>query len=102
MHNTIKTLKQHKFVEVVKIGKANAYMVNSNVFSKDVNRKKEKFAVFDATVVASMSEQDKKYQENWKGIKLKNVPIMKKDECLVDLNIGNFNYEGATSSNIHE
>ena len=49
-----------------------------------------------------MSEQDKKYQENWKGIKLKNVPIMQKDECLVDLNIGNFKYEGATNSNIHE
>ena len=56
VHNAIKALKQHNFIEVVKIGTANAYKVNSNVFWQDANRRKDKFAVFDATVVVSMSK----------------------------------------------
>ena len=77
IHNAIKALKKNKFVEVIKVGTANAYVVNANVFWQDNHDKKGKTAVFNATVVASMDEQEEEYKENWKGIKLKSVPILK-------------------------
>lgn len=69
----VKTLKESKFLQVVKIGSANAYVVNSKVFwQAGVNGK---FAVFNATVVASGDEQTKNYIENWQNVKLKHVPM---------------------------
>lgn len=48
-------------------------------FGKMIIAKKTKFAIFDATVVASLDEQDKQYKENWEGIKLKSVPILQSE-----------------------
>lgn len=70
----IKTLKDTRFLQVVKIGSANAYIINSKVFwQSGVNGK---YATFNATVVASGKEQEKNYIENWEGVKLKHVPLL--------------------------
>jgi len=70
----VKTLKDSMFLQVVKIGSANAYVINSKVFwQSGVNGK---FAVFNATVVASGAEQTKNYIENWQNVKLKHVPMI--------------------------
>lgn len=70
----IKELKKAKFIQVVKIGTANAYVINSKVFwQSGVNGK---YAVFSATVVASGEEQEKNYIENWEGVNLKQIPMI--------------------------
>lgn len=79
VHRAIKVLREEQFIEIIKIGTANAYVVNANVFWQDDHSKKTKFAIFDATVVASLEEQDKQYKENWDGIKLKSVPILQSE-----------------------
>lgn len=76
VHRAIKVLREERFIEVIKIGTANAYVVNANVFWQDDHEKKNKFAIFDATVVASLDEQDQEYQENWDGIKIKSIPVL--------------------------
>lgn len=77
----IKDLREAKFINVVKIGNANAYVVNSNVFWSTDNAIKEKFAIFTATVVASGSEQDEDF-EDWSNVKLKQIPIIYPGEQL--------------------
>lgn len=84
VHRAIKVLKEERFIDVIKIGTANAYVVNANVFWQDDHDRKTKFAIFDATVVASIDEQEKGYEENWKGIKLKSVPILKDEIPLLN------------------
>ena len=70
----IRTLKDSQFIQVVKIGTANAYVINSKVFwQSGVNGK---YPTFNATVVASGDEQEKNYIENWEGVKLKHVPLL--------------------------
>lgn len=71
----IKDLRESKFINVVKVGNVNAYVVNSNVFWSTDNSIKEKFAMFSATVVASSSEQDEDF-EDWSDVKLKQIPIL--------------------------
>lgn len=69
----IKTLKDSQFIQIVKIGTANAYIINSKVFwQSGVNGK---YATFNATIVASGDEQEKDYIENWDGVKLKHIPL---------------------------
>lgn len=87
IHNAIAALKKHHFLEVIKIGTSNAYVVNSNVFWQNQHDKKELYAVFDATVYASMDEQEEEYKENWKGIKLKSVPILNNEIPVEPINI---------------
>lgn len=89
VHRAIKVLREENFIEVIKIGTANAYVVNANVFWQDDHSKKSKFAIFDATVVASLDEQDKQYQENWKGIKLKSVPILQNEIPIEGIEVNN-------------
>lgn len=76
IHKAVSALKKHKYVEILKSGAANIYIVNSNVFWQTDNKTKEKFSTFDATVYATLDEQDKSYQENWKDVKLKSVPVI--------------------------
>lgn len=71
----IKVLREQNFINIVKVGSANAYVINSNVFWSTDNVIKEKFAIFTATVYASASEQDEDY-ENWSNVKLKQIPIV--------------------------
>lgn len=74
--SAIKALKKHSFINIIKSGAANIYIVNSNVFWQSDNKTKQKFSIFDATVYATLDEQEKDYQENWEGVKLKSVPVV--------------------------
>lgn len=70
-----KFLKDHQYVQVVKIGTTNTYVVNERIaFAGSVGQRK---AVFSSTVVAHESEQD----EGWENVtKLKAIPIIYGDE----------------------
>lgn len=76
----IAALKESKFLDVIKVGTANAYIINSNVFWQDNALLKDKAAIFTATVIASGEEQDKKYFEDWENVKLKQLPLLMDDD----------------------
>jgi hypothetical protein len=70
-----KHLADHAYVQIVKIGNTNTYVVNEQVaFAGSVGQRK---AVFSATVVAHECEQE----EGWDQVKkLKAIPIIYEDE----------------------
>jgi uncharacterized membrane protein len=51
LYKAIKYLKNHNWIEVIKVGTANAYIINSRVFWQSYGDKK--LSVFHATIVAS-------------------------------------------------
>jgi len=71
----IKHLSDHHYVQIVKIGTTNTYVVNEQVaFAGSPGQRK---AVFSATVVAHECEQE----EGWDEVKkLKAVPVIYEDE----------------------
>ncbi|OLP08974.1 hypothetical protein AGG97_34610 [Klebsiella michiganensis] len=73
-----KHLVDHAFVQVIKTGNTNCYVVNEQVaFAGSPGQRK---AVFSTTVVAHECEQD----EGWAEVKkLKSVPIIYGDERIV-------------------
>lgn len=73
-----KHLKDKNYVQVVKIGSSNTYVVNEQVaFAGNVGQRK---AVFSATVVAHECDQ----QEDWNTVKkLKAVPVIYEDERVI-------------------
>ena len=66
-----KFLKDHQYVQVVKIGTTNTYVVNEKIaFAGSAGQRK---AVFSSTIVAHESEQE----EGWDEVKkLKTVPVI--------------------------
>lgn len=70
-----KHLAEHAYVQIVKIGNTNTYVVNEQVaFAGSVGQRK---AVFSATVVAHECEQE----EGWDQVKkLKAIPVIYDDE----------------------
>lgn len=74
----IKTLKEDRWVEAVKVGSATAYCVNAKVFWQAA-RNQKKYAMFQATVVASESEQDSDFH-NLSKKDIKNIPFIDKDD----------------------
>ncbi|EIH8589668.1 plasmid replication initiator-like protein [Escherichia coli] len=74
----IKHLADHQYVDIVKIGTTNTYVVNERVaFAGSAGQRK---AVFSATVVAHECEQD----EGWDKVKkLKAVPVIYDDERVI-------------------
>lgn len=74
----IKRLRDERWIQVVKVGTANAYVLNNVVFWSDYAYRR--YATFSATIVASQDEQ----VENWEGIQLKYFPFVIRD----DLNEG--------------
>lgn len=78
----VKDLREANFINIVKIGNVNAYVVNSNVFWSTDNAIKEKFAMFTATVVACGADQDVDF-EDWSNIKLKQIPIIFPGEKII-------------------
>lgn len=66
----IKILKDHKYVQVVKIGTTNSYTVNSSIcFAGNPGQRK---ACYQATVIAHECDQD----EGWDDVeKIKQMPI---------------------------
>jgi len=81
----VKDLREANFINIITVGNANAYVVNSNVFWSTDNQIKEKFAIFTATVVACGADQDDDF-EDWSGVELKQIPIIYPGEQLTFLN----------------
>ena len=70
----IKKLRDERWIQVIKVGTANAYVLNSVVFWSDYAYRK--YTTFGATIIASQDEQ----VENWDGVHLKHFPFVIRDE----------------------
>lgn len=77
LYKAIKYLKDHNWIQVIKVGTANAYIINSRVFWQSYGDKK--MTVFHATILASSDEQDEPI-ENWNNVKLKHFPFLTHEE----------------------
>lgn len=77
LYKAIKYLKTHNWIEVIKVGTANAYIINSRVFWQSYGDKK--LSVFHATIVASSDEQDTSV-EDWSKVNLKHFPFLNHEE----------------------
>lgn len=68
-------LAEHKYIQVIKIGNVNSYVVNEQVaFAGSAGQRK---AVFSSTILAHECEQE----EGWDKVeKLKAVPLIREDE----------------------
>lgn len=73
----ISLLEKEKWVQVIKIGTSNAYVLNSKVVWRDVGGKR--FASFFANVVVSEDEQTRQI-EDWDDLNLRQVPLLGPDE----------------------
>lgn len=81
VHNAVRLLEAERWVQIVKIGTANGYIVNSKVVWRDHSGKR--YASFYAEVVISESEQGRQI-EDWDNIELRHVPILKPGEIPID------------------
>lgn len=68
----IKLLKDEKWIQVIKIGTANAYIINNAVFWQ--SSRDQKLTCFSAQIVASAAEQGDSV-ENMSKLKLKHFPF---------------------------
>lgn len=80
LYKAVKYLKEENWIQVIKVGTANAYVVNSRVFWQSSGDKK--FTVFNAAIVASSDEQDEPV-ENWDKVELKHFPFLSHDEEMI-------------------
>lgn len=79
----IKTLKDERWLEAVKIGNATAYAVNARVFWQ-ASRNQKHYAIFQATAIASASEQGSDFNLKAKE-NLRYIPFVDvKDRVLID------------------
>jgi len=79
LHNAIKLLEAERWIQVIKIGSANAYLVNSRAFWQDTGTKK-RHASFNASIVASETEQAAQFVENWEGVEMRQFPVLNREE----------------------
>jgi hypothetical protein len=79
-----KMLSDERWVQVVKIGTSNAYVVNSQVIWRANNRNGKRYTVFNAEVIASESEQSD--LAAWDNMELRHVPVISKSEKVVQGN----------------
>lgn len=77
----IKLLKGDNWIDAVKIGNATAYCVNARAFWQS-GRHQKKYAIFQATVIASESEQDSSFREKSRQ-PLTYIPILGKNERVI-------------------
>lgn len=82
----VKILKEDRWMQAVKIGNATAYCVNAKAFWQ-AGRNQKKYAIFQATVIASSSEQESDFLEKSQQdlryipfVDLKDRPIVGTDE----------------------
>jgi hypothetical protein len=68
----VKVLKDEKWIQVLKIGTANAYIINNAVFWQDSRDKK--VTTFRAQIIASAGEQDEPV-ERMQKLKLRHLPF---------------------------
>lgn len=81
IHKAIKLLEEEHWVQVVKVGTANAYIVNSKVMWADKSGKR--YGSFFAEVVVSEEEQSKTVEE-MESIQIKHLPIISYGSVPVD------------------
>lgn len=74
LDRAIRLLKQDNWIQVVKVGTANAYVLNTGVFWTDRGDKRP-LASFSARVVTTLAEQDKDLRE-CPEVSLKRVPVI--------------------------
>ena len=77
IYKAVKYLKEHNWIEVIKVGTANAYRINSRVFWQSHGDKK--LTVFHATIIASSDEQDTPVEE-WDSVELNHFPFLSHTE----------------------
>jgi hypothetical protein len=80
LYKAVKYLKEHNWIQIIKIGTANAYIVNSRVFWQSYGDKK--MTVFNAAIIASSDEQDEPI-ENWDKVQLKQFPFLYHNEEVI-------------------
>lgn len=80
LYKAIKLLKEENWIQVLKVGNANAYVINSRVFWQSYGDKK--MAVFNAVIVASEDEQEMT-AEDWNRIQLRHFPLLSHDDEVV-------------------
>lgn len=80
VHKAVRLLEDEKWVQVVKVGTANAYIVNSKVVWRDHSGKR--YGSFFAEVVVSETEQAKTVEE-MDGLELKHLPILRRGDVPV-------------------
>lgn len=82
LSRAINILKADNWIQVVKIGTANAYVLNEAVFWTDRGDKRH-MASFGVQVITTLEEQEKDLRDNPK-IKLKRVPaLVQKEERVI-------------------
>lgn len=86
LYKAIKYLREHNWIEVIKIGTANAYVINSRVFWQSHGDKK--LTVFNATIVASSDEQDSPIEE-WNEVNLNHYPFLSHEDKDADVIVKN-------------
>lgn len=80
LYKAVKYLKEHHWIQVIKVGTANAYIVNSRAFWQSYGDKK--MTIFNAAIVASSDEQDEPV-ENWDKVQLKHFPFLSHEEEVI-------------------
>lgn len=80
VHKAVRLLEDEKWVQVVKVGTANAYIVNSKVVWRDHSGKR--YGSFFAEVMVSETEQAKTVEE-MDGLELKHLPILRRGDMPV-------------------
>lgn len=82
LDRAVRLLREDNWIQVVKVGTANAYVLNSAVFWTDRGDKRH-MASFGAQIVTTLDEQEKDLRAN-PHVKLKRVPtLVGKDERVV-------------------
>jgi hypothetical protein len=73
IHKATKLLEDEKWLQIVKVGTANAYIVNSKVVWRDHSGKR--YGSFFAEVLVSETEQQKTV-EQLESVQIRNIPIL--------------------------
>lgn len=74
IHKAIKLLEEEKWLQIVKVGTANAYVVNSKVVWRDHSGKR--YSSFYAEIIVSEAEQEKSVAE-LENLELRHLPILR-------------------------
>ena len=74
LDRAIRLLKEDNWLQVVKVGTANAYVLNSAVFWTDSNDKRS-MTNFTARIVTTLNEQDMDLRKN-RNVRLKRTPTI--------------------------
>ncbi|MDO8336521.1 MAG: hypothetical protein Q7T74_07130 [Candidatus Saccharibacteria bacterium] len=78
-------LREQQWLEVLKVGTANAYRVNSDVFWQD--RADGRWASFSANVIVNFDEQDER-TKTFPKVTTRHFPFVEADDATLFLNQG--------------